>query len=101
MAAKAQILKATRHLRPCGPLPGADGASPFRGCGAFRVTPRGAGLAFPQQVGAGCVSGREGLATDPVRGPTEDPGSIGLAVPNMRLRRVARHNGKKNTGVTT
>ncbi|BBC33594.1 hypothetical protein SGFS_048880 [Streptomyces graminofaciens] len=30
-----------------------------------RVTPRGAGLAFPPQVSAGCVPGREGLTTDP------------------------------------
>ncbi|GGR17336.1 hypothetical protein GCM10015536_23710 [Streptomyces griseomycini] len=36
-----------------------------------------------------------------VRGLTEEPGSIGFAVPDMRLRRVARLNGKKNTGVTT
>ncbi|GGW35250.1 hypothetical protein GCM10010350_18670 [Streptomyces galilaeus] len=76
--------------------------------GAFRVTPKGvlttpagAGLAFPPQVGAGCVSGREGLTRDPGPGTSEDPGSIGFAVPNMRLRRVARLNGKKNTGVRT
>lgn len=65
------------------------------------MTPKGAGLAFPPLVGAGCVFGREGLKTDPGRGLTEDPGSIGFAVPNMRLRRVARLNGKKNTGVQT
>ncbi|BDM66937.1 hypothetical protein HEK616_04240 [Streptomyces nigrescens] len=36
-----------------------------------------------------------------VRGLSEDPGSIGFAVPNMRLCRVARLIGKKNTGVQT
>ncbi|MGY3202017.1 hypothetical protein ACVW19_002532 [Streptomyces sp. TE5632] len=36
-----------------------------------------------------------------VRALTEDPGSIGLTVPYVRPRRVARLNGKKNTGVTT
>ncbi|GHC44794.1 hypothetical protein GCM10010349_06900 [Streptomyces flavofungini] len=65
------------------------------------MTPTGAGLAFPPQVGAGCVSGREGLTTDPGPGPPEDPGSIGFAVPDMRLRREARLNSKKNTGVQT
>ncbi len=69
--------------------------------GAFRVTLQGAGLAFPPQVGAGCVSGREGLTTDPGSGTAEDPDSIGFAVPDMRLRRVARLNSKKNTGVQT
>ena len=65
------------------------------------MTPKGAGLAFPPQVGAGCVFGREGPAPDPGAGTAEDPGSIGFDVPEMRLRRVARLNGKKNTGVTT
>ncbi|RSS02293.1 hypothetical protein EF917_15195 [Streptomyces sp. WAC00469] len=45
------------------------------------TTPTGAGLAFPPQVEAGCLPGREGLTRDPVRGPTEDPGSIGFAGP--------------------
>ncbi|GAA4817648.1 hypothetical protein GCM10023220_57700 [Streptomyces ziwulingensis] len=65
------------------------------------TTPAGAGLALPPQVEAGCLPGRVGLATDPGPGLSEGPGSIGFAVPNMRLRRVARLNGKMNTGVTT
>ncbi|RST13869.1 hypothetical protein E2C00_05315 [Streptomyces sp. WAC05374] len=80
---------------------GVDRTSPRRGCGAFRVTPEGAGLAFPPLVGAGCVFGREGLTADPGPGTVKGPGSIGFAGPNTRLRRVARLTGKKNTGVRT
>ncbi|THA27785.1 hypothetical protein E4198_17050 [Streptomyces sp. RKND-216] len=53
---------------------------------------KGVGLAFPPQVGAGCVFGREGLnLRTRVRGLSESPGSIGFD---------SRLNGKKNTGVT-
>ncbi|GHA40956.1 hypothetical protein GCM10010372_46290 [Streptomyces tauricus] len=51
--------------------------------------------------GQDASSGAKGPATDPGPGTAEDPGSIGFDVPEMRLRRVARLNGKKNTGVTT
>ena len=42
-------------------------------------------------------------ATDTVKGLPGLRGTehIGFTVPDMRLRRVARLNGKKNTGVTT
>ncbi|RKN07925.1 hypothetical protein D7319_17210 [Streptomyces radicis] len=46
---------------------------------ALRVTPAGAGLAFPPLVGAGCVSGRGvyGRQTR-VRALSVGPGSIGF-----------------------
>ncbi|PWI10305.1 hypothetical protein DIZ27_11820 [Streptomyces sp. NWU339] len=75
------------------------------------TVPAGAGLALPPQVEAGCctrttsrgqhLQGRAGPTRTRVRALTEDPGSIGLAVPYVRPRHVARLNGKKNTGVTT
>lgn len=58
-------------------------------------------MAFPPQVGAGCVSGREGLTKTRVLGLTETLAASASLLPNMRLRRVARLNGKKNTGVQT
>jgi hypothetical protein len=89
-----------------GPL-GCPGSRPPD---AVRVTPTGAGLALPPLVGAGCIPKdfvqgappqARGSAYDGPRvlGLTETLAASASLSPAARPDRVARLNGKKNTGV--